>query len=491
MKRGLLLLSLFSIFFIFTISFVSSQVYINEVMPNPTDNCNDCTEWLELYSSEPNFIGWINTGESKNLSLNTTIQDHLVITKNKTAFLSYWNVSPEKIIELAIGLTNSGDKITLYDKYNTTIDFFNWSKDIGNKSWAKINETFIECSFPTPGMLNLCEQEQNKENETNQTNETYKPLIFLNFPSQVYNNKTNFTIQALFKNFSQGNYDLKLDIKNGTKYLNRLWLNEGEWSDKNSWIDNFTYIDSMNFTQDILNIIDIDNSFVGNASLQLKIRNETSIFYSDIYNLSVINGTSQENNQTNETEENNEQEESSIKISDSPSKAKFGQDIDIDLEIYKGSTNKYALYVYVEDEDKNKVSEKKTLHLRTKYKDYEETVSLDLDCLNESGNYKIIAEGLDDRDTETIYLESCFEKTTQSSSISQNIKNNLVQNNLSQQNQNPQTQNTYPINQNNNFMTGSAISSDSNNPNFLEILPIILGVFIIVLAVIIKKGKRS
>ena len=470
-------------------------------MPHSNNSWQD--EWLELYNPENltfNLTNWkiSDLSSRDNFSLIIYPFSYALIvdsatTKDNLSGCDAFNISSESCFELTTigsGLNDGNETIFLFDNLNSSIDNFSWQENIksSGKSWSFNNSEWSTC-IPTPGLFNLCEQ--NNENETNQTNETFEPVIFLNFPSQVYNNKTNFTIQALFENFSQGNYDLKLDIKNGTKYLNRLWLNEGEWSDKNSWIDNFTYVNSMNFSQDILSIIDIDNSFVGNASLQLKIRNETSIFYSDIYNIFIINGTSQENNpdnQTNETKENNE-EESSIKISDSPSKSKFGKTIDIDLEIYKGSTNKYALYVYVEDEDKNKVSEKKTLHLRTKYKDYEETVSLDLDCLNESGNYKIIAEGLDGKDTETIYLESCFEKTTQSSSISQNIKNNLVQNNLSQQNQNPQTQNTYPINQNNNLITGSAISSDSNNPNFLEILPIISGVLIMVLAVIIKKRK--
>jgi len=28
----------------------SATVFINEIVPDPIDECNDCTEWLELYN---------------------------------------------------------------------------------------------------------------------------------------------------------------------------------------------------------------------------------------------------------------------------------------------------------------------------------------------------------------------------------------------------------------------------------------------------------
>lgn len=129
------------------------------------------------------------------------------------------------------------------------------------------------------------------------------------------------------------------------------------------------------------------------------------------------NDSDEQNNSDDEnSEDDSNEQDSTIKISDSPNNAQFGKDIEIDLDIYKGSTNKYALYIYVENSDKKKVSEKQTLHLRTKYKEYEEQVSLQLDCLEESGTYKIVAEGLDEKDTETIHLKSCHETADESPS---------------------------------------------------------------------------
>jgi hypothetical protein len=264
MKRGAIIVA--TIFTFFLVLSVSQAVIINEIMPNPYDNCSDCTEWFEIYSPEPlNLTNWtINTGES-NKTINATIQDYLVITKNKEAFLSFWNVSPDKVIEIAIGLSNSGDTIQVYNSTKNLIDTFSWTIDIGNKSWSIIeNGTFIPCSNLSPSIKNLCSIEQNNgnndSNQSNETNETYEPLILFNFPQQVYNNKTNFTINLNLINLSYGFYDMKLDIKNNTKYLNRFWTIDS-WSDKNAWIDNFTEINDSNFSLILTNIIDIDDFF--------------------------------------------------------------------------------------------------------------------------------------------------------------------------------------------------------------------------------------
>ncbi len=258
----------------------AQAIVINEVMPNPFDNCSDCTEWLELYSNISQDLEnyTLNTGESKNLSINATIQDYLVITKNKTVFLEYWQIPPEKVLELAIGLTNSGDSITLYQD-NETIDSFTWSKDIYNSSWSKqVNGTLIPCSQVSPGSQNNC---QNQENQS-------------------------------------------------------------------------------------------------------------------------------QDNESQEQEESPHETESIIQIKDSPDEAKFGDIIEIDLKAYRGDTSKYAVYIYVQDADENRVSDKKTIHVHDMYDTYRGTIKLALDCLNESGTYKIVAQGLDERDTMPIDLESCY-----------------------------------------------------------------------------------
>jgi len=109
----------------------------------------------------------------------------------------------------------------------------------------------------------------------------------------------------------------------------------------------------------------------------------------------------------NETEE--KQDESEIIIADAPDDARFGDSIDIELNVYKGDTSKYAVYVYVEDGDGNKVSGKITEHFHTKFSNQTVDIELQLDCENESGDYEIVAEGLDEEDRREIGLSACFE----------------------------------------------------------------------------------
>ncbi|MGB9707806.1 MAG: lamin tail domain-containing protein [Candidatus Pacearchaeota archaeon] len=104
-----------------------------------------------------------------------------------------------------------------------------------------------------------------------------------------------------------------------------------------------------------------------------------------------------------------QQQESSIKIVDSPKNAKFGDEIEVGLEIYRGNTSKYAVYIYVEDKDGTDVSNKVTLHCDDKFTNYTETVELELKCKEEQGEYVIVAEGLNERDEEEIKIESCHE----------------------------------------------------------------------------------
>ncbi len=352
MKKEVILLTFMLLIFslVLTLPYVHASVYINEVMPNPFDNCFDCTEWLELYSDiNQNLIDWkLNTGESKNLTINATIQDYLIITKNKTVFLEFWDIPSEKVLELAIGLTNSKDSVTLYDSQNETIDYFNWSKDIGNSSWSHIdNGTFLSCT-PTPNLINNC-------------------------PSQEQNQTP-------------------------------------------------------------------DNS-------------------------------------PDSSDDSSEEQESSIDIKDYPDSARFGEKITLDLRIYRGNTAKYAVYAYVQDENEERVSDKKTIHIDNRYDTYRDEIKLTLQCLNESGTYKIVVQGLDERDTAPIDIKSCFEKTINET----NTKVETMDDSL------PSTyQYTPPA------ITSQATSQTlkSSSLSFLDFLPYILLAIIaaiIIYLIIIKK----
>lgn len=122
-----------------------------------------------------------------------------------------------------------------------------------------------------------------------------------------------------------------------------------------------------------------------------------------------LNNCSQQTNQSNQTQQN----ESTIRITDYPDDADFGDSIDIDLKLYRGNTAKYAVYIYVENDEGTDVSDKETLHLDDKYTNYTETVTVELKCKNEEGTYTIVAEGLDEKDTEEIEINKCSEYENQ------------------------------------------------------------------------------
>ncbi len=165
-----LVLILFSL-----IPFVSAQVRINEVMPDPDDNCYDCTEWVELYSnSSINLSGWkFSTNDAnKFLVFENLIEDYLIITKNKGNFSVFWPfVNQSKIIEWKnMSLTNSGDKINLTGT-SGEFDEMTYSQSNENKTWALNSSNLWQiCSNPTPGQQNNCELPQ--QNQTNQTQPT-------------------------------------------------------------------------------------------------------------------------------------------------------------------------------------------------------------------------------------------------------------------------------------------------------------------------------
>lgn len=113
-----------------------------------------------------------------------------------------------------------------------------------------------------------------------------------------------------------------------------------------------------------------------------------------------------QNSSTNETQPpassnpitQSQSTESSLSIIDAPSKASFGETIDVDITAYRGDTAKYAIYLYIK-KDSDIVSEKVSLHLDDKLKSYSFVVPLRInpncDAGYDEGTYDIILEGLD------------------------------------------------------------------------------------------------
>lgn len=402
----LLFLTIF-LFFTLSIQISSGQILINEVMPNNSSNSSG--DWVELYNMD-NFGVQLN---------NWYVQDFAGNKKQIENF--YFNPISYKIIYFSNRLDNGGDTIYLFNDQNISQDSFTYSSSIPDFSFFRCPDGSSNWTngIPTPGYANNCSQQINQTNSTNQTNLTSGlPGISFLYPSEIYNNKTNFTLSLSFENFSTGNYDIKIDIKNNNTYINRFWTNSG-WSSKNSWIDGFVLISENPHKVSTINIIDVEDYFSGNATTQVKLRNSTSTYLSEIKQILILNGSQTTQNSSNST---NPTTESFIEILDYAENADFGDKINVDFHIYKGDTAKYAAYIYVQNADEKKVSEKITVHAgnsssSSKFKDYYFEEKVLLDCLNDSGKYELVIEGLDHIETRDIKLDKCANAEGDTSSL--------------------------------------------------------------------------
>lgn len=96
--------------------------------------------------------------------------------------------------------------------------------------------------------------------------------------------------------------------------------------------------------------------------------------------------------------------ESYVRIAEiNPGNAEFGDRIDVTVEAFRGDTSKYSVGLWMErPSDKEDVSEKTTMHLKTKNLEYKMKIPVQIkpNCNGKykDGTYYLIAEGLDARD---------------------------------------------------------------------------------------------
>ena len=100
-----------------------------------------------------------------------------------------------------------------------------------------------------------------------------------------------------------------------------------------------------------------------------------------------------------ETVQNTSEQDSVIEIkSISPKNINFGDNVSVEVSVYRGSTAKYAVYFYIEKDNKT-ITDKISEHATKKYQNYtfNYSVQLESNCDNkyEEGKYYIVVEGLE------------------------------------------------------------------------------------------------
>jgi len=139
---------------ILSLSFISANVYINEVELNPagTDSGN---EWVEFFAdAETNVTGWYLTDKDGN----QFFLDDVLILEN-----SFY------VLEGITSFINTEENITLYDNFDSEIDFAGGLNDSANdgKTWQRIPDGTGDFSFleNTSGFPNQLISITNKEIE--------------------------------------------------------------------------------------------------------------------------------------------------------------------------------------------------------------------------------------------------------------------------------------------------------------------------------------
>lgn len=246
-----------SLFLLFYLVSLVSAVRINEVELNPRDECNDCTEWLELYSeNEINLTGWKLVDKNDNtMNLNITFSGYITI-------------------EPSISLNNNNEKIFLYNN-GTLIDETPVLSDSSNdnKTWQYCNENW-NFSDSTKGYGNLCsENEQNNNENQNQTQE--EPEIYLELEYDKEQEGDSIKVEVRAFNLENKNYDIKIYMTpkdNDTIIAEAYDEEEEKWKSSNYYIDNVFTGDGNKSKEFDLRLEDDEGDFFGDVEIIARIR---------------------------------------------------------------------------------------------------------------------------------------------------------------------------------------------------------------------------
>jgi hypothetical protein len=81
------------------------------------------------------------------------------------------------------------------------------------------------------------------------------------------------------------------------------------------------------------------------------------------------------------------------------------QNISIPLSFYRGSTLKRTVYVWIQDTDNNRISNKAKFSLTDRFRQYNLSANLEISRCSRTGTHVIVAEGLDINSTKQVSLE--------------------------------------------------------------------------------------
>jgi len=145
-KLLLLIIFILSNFVVFTVTSSPSgdNIIITEILYD-APNSDDDEEWFELFNptdSSVDLSGWTieDNYDSFNLSGTIPAKGYFVIARQSAAFNLLYGFDPDLDVS-PLALSNSGDKLTLYNNMSTVVDFVAWENYVSGWSVSAIDTT--------------------------------------------------------------------------------------------------------------------------------------------------------------------------------------------------------------------------------------------------------------------------------------------------------------------------------------------------------------
>jgi len=415
---------------------VALALQISEIMYDP-EGGDAGREWIEIYNNDTdgyNLTGWKlntdNTNHTLNVppekggqgTMNVTPGEYIVIAQNASLFLTNYSFNGTVIDSSWSDLLNSGNEtIWIWNITNVLDNITYYPIAQEGNSTCLINGSFFEC-IPTPGAENSLGQTFITPSEPNQT-------------SNQTQNQTNAAYEC----------DMSAEIKTGSDIYPSneainfdIFLNDTICS--NATVSHNVTVDY--FIEDIFGniakpLLNTTRELVCSSTINNRQWTPSDVVGSEVYYIkgSIIdpgcNETDTANNNAtkilivkgNATEQIRS---SSIGIKSidtgSDGKIKYGETANIEIEVYKGDTSKYAIDIWVQNSSGNKLSDVSTIHTNSKFTSYTFKVPVQMksncDSAFSDGTYSVVAEGLGTNDTESIVIEGVSSSTCKTITIS-------------------------------------------------------------------------
>lgn len=446
----------FMIFCVFVISLCFAfAININEINYNPLNQTYG-DEYVEIYSNpDVNLSNFVvcdgNVTEIKkcnSLILHKKVNSKFsIITVNNSNYMKEENIGNASVYLVnetrigSYGLSNEGECVYLFLS-NFLIDVVCYPGN-GNKgnSYQLYMGEWQECPI-TPGYENFCEIQAIDRN------------FIVHYPEFILNKENLFVVTIeTFLNTTK-KYDVKISVlDNNNKTISRIFNGE-EWQSSYYYVNNITLNESF--------ILKITNDYVGNATMEVKIKEsgtsnieaeyellvvivESINFEGELNNSNNSNNSSNSSNSSNSNFSQNNENESRIKILEYPENSSDESIIKIKTDVYRGDTRKYAVYAYIYDKKtEKKVSETTVFYANKKFVDYTVTIPIVINKISSAKHYTIVVEGLDAKDEVSIFL---FPKAKTSSNSNSNSTTRYTTTNISR--------NTTVVNMNTNEMNAN------------------------------------